>query len=297
MAQQRQPQRDCIINGAGVDWITCSSTSPDSIRRYNREFGHLVADDHRDHYDVLPGGFHGYYGWRTRHAKLLRKEERTLFMVSGRAAQHASLLARSGDNCSRIDVQITLRLASCSVADYILAQHSNVREHRVLRGHKQRTELKIIDGESQTLYVGSRTSDVFIRIYDKYLESKDEAYKDCVRLEIEYKGKRSQAIWEALADGTLRGMSLLSMLLTDLSERGIDVEGIDIDRQDIRLPKPKTSKENVTLGWWARQVAPSVARHVAERGWYTAFSTLFHMCLTEWDRTLIMNSLSIQWGN
>lgn len=157
--------------------------------------------------------------------------------------------------------------------------------------------MRVIDGESQTLYVGSRQSDVFVRIYDKFLESKEECYRDCVRLEIEYKGKKSQAIWQALAEGTLRGMSLLSMLLTDLESRGIDVQGIELERMDIRLPKAKPSKEERTWGWWASQVAPSVARSVAERGWYTAFQILFRECLSEFDKTAILNAVSISWGN
>ena len=154
-----------------------------------------------------------------------------------------------------------------------------------------------MDGESQTLYVGKRVSDVYIRIYDKFEECGDERYKGCVRYEIEYKGKRAARIWQALADHSLNGRDLVPMLLTDLDERGIDVSMIEIEKQDIVLPKAKPSKESVTWGWWASQVAPSVARSVAERGWYTAFSILFRQTLTELDKTLIMNAISVAWGN
>ena len=288
---------DRTITSAGIDWISCSSESAQSKRKYLHAFSNLSLEDRHNGYAVVPAGFHGFAGNRTRHGALMHRGDRSLFMVSGRFAQRHSLLAAEGDNCSRIDVQVTIQLEPGQVPDYIKEQHERVRSFRTIRGHTQNTEMRVINGKPQTLYVGSRASDLFVRIYDKYEESKEECYKDCVRLEIEYKGKRSAAIWQALAVGTLRGMSLLFMLLRDLSERGIDTTGIDIERQDIRLPKPKPSKESVTWGWWASQVAPSVARSVAERGWYTAFSILFRECLSEIDKTCIMNAISLQWGD
>lgn len=46
----------------------------------------------------------------------------------------------------------------------------------------------------RTLYLGSRESNVFLRFYDKYLESKNADYKGVERLEIEYKKEAADVL-------------------------------------------------------------------------------------------------------
>lgn len=145
--------------------------------------------------------------------------------------------------------------------------------------------------------IGSRQSNIFVRCYDKHLESKDDAYTDCVRLEIEYKGKESQRRWDALADGSASLRDILGQLLVDLNARGVDTSIVDLDRQEVVFPKATPSKESVLVGWWHSQVAPSVARYSAQGGWQTAFSVLFGQSLCDYDKTAILNALSLQWGN
>jgi hypothetical protein len=262
-----------------------------------REFERNVADCLKRGYKVIPAGSHGFYGKRAEHALLAQKDERAMLVLSSDAAKYSDRLAREGDNCTRLDVQITVRIGEENVARFLSRQESRCSRHRTLRG-----KVPVVDGKRRNcktyqVTVGSRTSDVFVRLYDKFLESGEERYRGCVRMEIEYKGKRSQALWACLARFEVGGMSLLQLLLQDLSERGVDTSMVDLERQDIVLPKAKPIKETVTWGWWASQVAPSVARSVAERGWYTAFSILFGKALTEFDKTSIMNSLSVAWGN
>lgn len=52
-----------------------------------------------------------------------------------------------------------------------------------------------------TLYLGSRTSNVFLRFYDKFLESKEEKWKNFERLEIEYKSDSANIIGTLTAQG------------------------------------------------------------------------------------------------
>lgn len=291
----RDPDRTII--SAGIDWLTLTSVSRETKRGMSRYFEHILAADLQQGYKPVPGGMCGFYGKRTRHALLAEKGERTMLQVSGSAAQRVATLAKTGDNCTRLDVQLTIRVGEENVSKFIRAQDSRCARHRTIRGKRPDRSLVVKNGKAQTFYLGSRTSDVFVRIYDKFAESGDEAHRGAVRMEIEYKGKRAASLWSHLAAFTLTNMSLLQLLVQDLEERGLDVTGIDLERQDIVLPKPKPSKENVTWGWWASQVAPSVARSVAERGWYTAFSILFGHTLTEHDKTVIMNSVSLAWGN
>ena len=52
-----------------------------------------------------------------------------------------------------------------------------------------------------TLYLGSRTSNVFLRFYDKFLESKEEKWKNFERLEIEYKNDAANIIGSLAHNG------------------------------------------------------------------------------------------------
>ena len=51
------------------------------------------------------------------------------------------------------------------------------------------------------LYRGSRQSDVYLRFYDKHLESKDPSFKGVQRLELEYKKDSANLIGKSLEEG------------------------------------------------------------------------------------------------
>jgi hypothetical protein len=87
------------------------------------------------------------------------------------------------------------------------------------------------------------------------------------------------------------------VLRTILERRGIAISDMVWPTVSQAIPIKEITSLQRTRAWWAKQVAPSVARDVAEWGWYTALSILFDGCLTQWDRTAIMNALSVQWGN
>jgi hypothetical protein len=87
--------------------------------------------------------------------------------------------------CSRIDVQVTVRQPN----EVILPEvYERIREF---------TKTSLIQSElNDTLYVGSRSSDIFTRLYEKVLDTK------YLRLEFEIKGKRARSAWRALQAGS-----------------------------------------------------------------------------------------------
>jgi len=84
--------------------------------------------------------------------------------------------------CTRIDIQITIPREDEIILPDIYTKLI-----------KQGIKTSIIQSEiNDTLYVGARTSDVFIRLYEKPLDTMH------LRLEFEFKGKVAKAIWVAL---------------------------------------------------------------------------------------------------
>lgn len=289
--------RDCIIKSAGFDWLTLTSENPESKLAMWRYFSSVAADDLQHGYAIVPGGAYGFYGKRARHALFAEKENRAMLQVSGRRAQQSYMLALPGDNATRIDVQITFTcpgeephewLERCAYA--VMAKPNGV-------GKPRQVVTIAKNGQTETVYIGSRKSDFFFRCYDKFAESGEEEYRGTVRVELEIKGKASKALWAHMAETGKGVLYLLSLLLQRAEGVGIPVEGIDLARQDIVLPKKQTTKESVTLAWFASQVAPAVARISGTSGWISAFAPLFHLSLTEYDRRTIMRLLSVAWGN
>jgi hypothetical protein len=262
-----------------------------------RYFNEIVAGDLKLGYKPIPGGAYGFYGKRTRHALLAEKEDRMMLQVSGTRAQRAVMLCAAGDNATRLDIQVTLRVGEENVHSWLQGQADAAECAPPQRGKPRSVKVVTERKKVQTVYVGKRSSDLFLRLYDKLEESKEEQYRGCVRLELEVKGKTAKALWAHMATQGLGTMYLLSMLLFHAKRVGLSTDGIEITTPAPALPEKQTTKESVLLGWWSSQVAPSVARYSAQGGWQTAFFALFGNCLTEWDKTAIMNTLSLQWGN
>lgn len=129
-----------------------------------------------------------YRGWERRGYFLGTGEQNgkrhSVINISGfRAdANYKHLLTRDTYYGTRIDLQITIpKPEICNL--------SNVYKELKGKGHK--TSL-ISSEENDTLYLGARTSDVFIRLYEKPL---DIMY---LRLEFEFKGKVARNVWRAL---------------------------------------------------------------------------------------------------
>lgn len=137
-------------------------------------------------------GWLQYKGWRKEgffigHG-LQQNKSHTIINVSGSLAHKMLPTLRELEHwyATRIDLQITVD-ASC-MGDDTLA---------IVRDHCQTQNTTLIESmDNDTLYLGSRTSDTFTRLYEKILEM-----KKYLRLEFELKGQRSRACWQAITNG------------------------------------------------------------------------------------------------
>lgn len=132
-----------------------------------------------------------YVGWRKESIFIGRgmqgNKAHTIMNISGHLAQtwYETFLRLDGWYCTRIDLQRTIKSP--------LSEDESLSIIRDDSGGKQLTLIE--SEENDTLYLGSRTSDKFTRLYEKIL---DQTY---LRLEFELKGFRSRATWDALKQG------------------------------------------------------------------------------------------------
>lgn len=115
-----------------------------------------------------------------------------------------------------------------------------------------------------TIYIGSRSSDKFLRIYDK---SKESGFEDSswVRIEVECKGMVAHWLGDTLPSYTAQEAYELSATLVktmvDFNVRDWS-DALDCKSVEISIPK-KTDKD--TLGWLIKSCAPALAKEIAKR--------------------------------
>ena len=143
--------------------------------------------------DWIRGKWLQYMGWRKEGIFIGRgmqgNKAHTILNISGSLAQdwYTSFLPLHGWYCTRIDLQRTIETPLSSDERLALVRDDCLTPNTTL----------IESEENDTLYLGSRTSDKFTRLYEKILDKK------YLRLEFELKGFRSRATWDALATGEI----------------------------------------------------------------------------------------------
>ena len=153
------------------------------------EHTNLLADILKDG----PGKWeHGkwlqYHGWKRETFFLgtgyQKKKRHSIVNISGYMADrnYTSLTTYGSYYATRIDLQITILKPDGVDLNSIY----NLLQERKVKSSCIQSE------KNDTLYVGARTSDVFIRLYEKPL---DTMY---LRFEFEFKGKVARGIWQAL---------------------------------------------------------------------------------------------------
>ena len=130
-----------------------------------------------------------YAGWRKEEffigMGVQHKKRHAIMHASGFLAHkmHPVFMDYSKWYCTRIDIQRTIKKP----------EWVDLPKLHKLIGKKGAS--LISSEENDTLYLGSRSSDKFTRLYEKMF---DEMY---LRLEFELKGKRGLLAWQAINDG------------------------------------------------------------------------------------------------
>lgn len=130
-----------------------------------------------------------------------------LFRTSAQAADFAFRQLLSLElqyNTTRLDVQLTALPEVLAEASLWKDFNERQFKHEQAKGAKARKVVLVTNNTTgNTLYVGSRASARFIRVYQKSVEEQDSGQKkEPVRLEIELKGNRARAFHhQAKEDG------------------------------------------------------------------------------------------------
>ena len=182
--------------------------------------------------------------------------------------------------CRRIDVQITIPYT----AGYRARNLIDSLDCEEWVGRKRKLELRE-DGGLDTVYIGSRTSDRFIRIYVKEI-----AGIWYLRFEVEYTGDRATPIYHAcheanrkILGGILRKEAMELPQVADVGLLAIR-EALYYDSVHVSLPK-RVQTEDGRLKWLRGSVDPVIRRAINDHdegqdvrkmveGWYRLIQDL-----------------------
>lgn len=205
----------------------------------------------------------GYYGEERGGVFYGARHDGWMVQASGHAADAVARLKMAKTaRCTRLDLALTIWFSERQekIASIVAQEAKTARETGLAHAS---TKIQLIDGfgDGDTVYIGSRTSEQFARVYDKERESGKAYYVNAWRFEIEYKGDRATPLWTALRTDGYRSDQIGETVVSWFRERGISYPpGVSIipgvPPQRVR----DETEDTRLLAWLATSVKPTVRR-------------------------------------
>src|SRR4030042_2129447 len=192
--------QDIVIDNvaSSVDFLTITVTNPGKSILLMQEAQRLKGDLEGCGWAVKKWGMKGYSGYRIAGMAWGMRHDGCIMMLSGQDAAINWLPALSlAQNVTRLDLAVTVALAD-PITDVAKRAYAWVLTHPHNCPSKKRKYSYVENSAGgQTVYIGSRVSDQFGRLYDKGCESAKDA---CAppgllwRYEVEFKAYRAKKL-------------------------------------------------------------------------------------------------------
>jgi len=206
----------------------------------------------------------GYKGVQCGKIFIGESEQGILIVATGAAAVRAyEHLYIPEMHVSRLDIQVTIWNPLDGDATGVLSEQ-NARDHKKRGGKGNNRQIKHIadDEGGYTLYIGSRASTSFLRLYNKDTESKQEYYKGAWRYEVEMHNALATQVAQAL-NGAKESLeaSIVSTVALYCRNRGLYLSWGGDASLNVLRPLPSEETDDIrSLRWLSSQVRPTVQR-------------------------------------
>lgn len=256
---------------ACVDWLTVTTSAPDIKRDLFAACVDTMEQLKSQGNVVKTWGLRGYKGWACNSLRWGTRKDSDIVMMSGALAQTNYVeLLRTCPNPTRIDLAVTVTLAT-PLEGVAYNAFSSSTDKDALDGRLTRkfTFLRNSQG-GETLYVGSRFSDQYGRLYDKGREDRQSLEAGVPegkiwRYEVEFKGVRAKRIGDQIIQ-KLRETDDIHQEIGDTVYKWF------LARLPVVIMEPyenlpfhteisaNVSDAETTLNWLSTQVSPSIRR-------------------------------------
>ena len=244
----------------GVDYIRCTANDHKPYGAWEgvveAEFLRENAAGRKPHHRWIMG----YYGRVGEHCFVGRNDEGCMAQLSGALAwDRWSDIYRQSHKATRVDLQVTWPCEE-DPGEYIRDQYQEVVLRKTKIGHAHSIQLTDTPEGAKMLTVGSRQSEVYGRMYDKFRESKMPEYKSCVRWEIEVKGQAARDLAAHIYDNKLEGPSIRAIVFNAWNRWGFPPFWETFEAMEGIPPVKRSRTDETKIAWLASQVAPTMKK-------------------------------------
>lgn len=256
---------------AGLDWLstTLHAGHPQSAQTFATGMDYLQKMQDEGN-TAKPATLLGYKGVICGKC-FIGDSDQGLFLrsTSGGSTSFFEHVYLSDMHVSRLDLQVTVWVDN---PGYHIGRDAREDAAYWRKTHPKDGKRKIsaIDDEDggYTLYVGSKSSDHFCRLYDKYAESKEEYYQGAWRYEVELHNEASTAAAAYISGNSISMEAVIcSTVAQYYRARGVEPPWNASEGHNALQPAARIESDDArSLKWLAAQVAPTVAR-LQKRGY------------------------------
>lgn len=269
------------VKQIGIDWIT--ATLPNNVELFNTKASALfdvLNNEHAENVEepIKPFGWQGYKGLICSGLFVGQRPDGVVFRATGSRADKLYAHVTYEMNVSRLDMQATIwpvGHVGGPLNPGKLPPHRWHEQQAILANdelpdsRKRLIDVRENNRGGATLYIGSRKSNSFGRIYNKSAESPAEwAGLDAWRYEVQLGGKLAKAHFVRLmeCDPLDRAMFLETQIRKWFRKRGVIVPTLSTkgDGETIKDTIEPTNKDR-QLQWLHKQVKPTI-RQLIEAG-------------------------------
>lgn len=250
----------------GIDWLTMTQSHEYGINAAHWANDIMSEASANNNLIRRAGNLQGYIG--THMGKLFVGEHQTQGWIAQATSSDAHQLIDHFNphrcNCSRIDVQYTVWYERPVSRLFWRKLPKLVQVSSLANGGRPVSYREIVGSDGgRTFYIGSNSSDVQCKIYNKYAEQKRSSeYKYAYRYELRLRGKYAQATATKLhktADN-VRHLESVRSVRNRLARYGIAIPQVKADDKAVDKPLVKPKSDIATkLAWLETQVRPTVA--------------------------------------
>lgn len=249
-----------------VDWLTLTTREASRGGDWFDVFQNLAAEKRSEGFHVDAATLLGYTGHRVGRVFVGARSDGWMCRISGDWADaYGSLFQPDGCRCTRIDLAVTeWRAESGEIG--LARLWETLKRRRTPAGQTTNVKLWSDSTGPQGIGFGSRSSQRYARIYDKWKESGDSHYRDAVRYEVEFKADVATQAAYVVFTALNRREAIIDLVRNHFAHWGVDSPGDSTGNYILASAPGVTPDVFVQLRWLRNGVAPTVARLVERVG-------------------------------
>jgi len=252
---------------AALDWLTCTAKPDGSSEALWSVGDRVLSENELVGYKATRWQAHGYRGWCSEGIRLGARGDGALLSLSAlKCRENWNQALTASEHCSRLDLAVDVDLDS-EVPTLAADCYKSLLHSPPCNGRPAKRTLIVNSDGGSTLYIGSRVSDRFARLYDKGVEQQVAAPGKWFRFELEVKGNSAQPLAAALLSATTHAATCLATVADYFQQRGQLVLPYS-NELVIRNEHRARSTDEQRLHWLSSQVRGTVqelTRSVGQR--------------------------------